>query len=366
MSAPVGIGIIGAGVISAQYLTTFARCADVEARFVADLDVARAAARAAEFGVPASGTVEELLARDDVEIVVNLTIPAAHADVSLAALAAGKHVWTEKPFALDRAAARAVLDEAERRGLRVAGAPDTMLGAGMQTAFRAIRDGLIGRPLTALVMLTEPGPESWHPSPEFLFDVGGGPLFDMGPYYLTALVNVLGPVAAVQAVGSTARTTRVIGSGPRAGTEFPVRVPTHVSALLQFAGGGSATAVFSFESALRHPTVLEVTGTTGALALPDPNRFDGDSVVWRDETEEGASVPQSGPALGRGIGVVDLARAIREGRPERASGALAAHVLDVMLSIQDAAESGTTVRLASTAPHPEPLDDVDLTRPGLA
>lgn len=361
MKTPAGVGIIGAGVICEQYLTTFARCADVDVRFIADLDAERAAARAAQFGVPASGTVEELLARDDVDLVVNLTIPAAHAEISLRALRAGKHVWTEKPFALDRESAREVLAEAERQGLRVGGAPDTMLGAGLQTAFRAIRDGLIGTPQTALVMLAGPGPEAWHPSPEFLFDVGGGPLMDMGPYYLTALVHIFGPVSAVQAVASTARATRTIGSGPRAGTEFPVHVPTHVSALLQFADGGSATAIFSFESALRHPTVFEVNGTTGGLALPDPNRFDGDSTLWRDDAEEGTPHPQEGVALGRGVGVVDIVRSIRADRPERASGELAAHVLDIMLSIADAAESGSLVRLTTTASRPAPLDDVDLT-----
>ncbi|MFD7026269.1 Gfo/Idh/MocA family protein, partial [Promicromonospora sukumoe] len=185
-----GVGIVGAGNISTQYLENLTRFADVEVRFVADLDLTRAAERAQEYGVPASGGVDELLARDDIDVVVNLTVPAVHAEVGHRILAAGKHVWSEKPLALDAEAASVLLADAQARGLRVACAPDTVLGAGIQTALRAIARGDIGDPLTATTMFHVPGPESWHPSPDFLFALGGGPLFDMGPYYVTTLVHV--------------------------------------------------------------------------------------------------------------------------------------------------------------------------------
>lgn len=357
MNGPVGVGVIGAGVISTQYLSNLRDAADVEVRMLADLDLDRAAARADEFGVPASGGVDELLARDDIEIVVNLTIPAAHAEVGIRALEAGKHVFGEKPFALDLASAEELLAAARRTGLRVASAPDTILGAGLQTARRLVASGAIGDPLTALGMFQVSGPESWHPSPEFLYARGGGPLMDMGPYYLTWLVELLGPVTGVVARGSTSHAERVIGSGPRAGTRFPVEVPTHIAGLLDFAGGASAQVVFSFQSALARAGVLELTGTDGALVLPDPNDFAGDATLWRTGSPDGETIAPTGTPLSRGHGVVDLARAIRDNRPERASGALALHVLEVMLALQASAEHGDTVAVASTVGPSAPLPD---------
>jgi predicted dehydrogenase len=190
---PVGVGVIGAGVISGEYLRNLTAFPDLAVRFVADLDTDRAKAQAEAFGVPASGTVAELLAREDIEIVVNLTIPAVHVEVGLEILRAGKHVWSEKPVAMDRESGLLLLEEARRRGLRVACAPDTVLGSGLQTGLRAIAEGQIGEPLTALAVMQASGPESWHPSPEFLFDTGGGPLFDIGSYYPTALALGCGP-----------------------------------------------------------------------------------------------------------------------------------------------------------------------------
>ncbi|MDQ4138461.1 MAG: Gfo/Idh/MocA family oxidoreductase, partial [Actinomycetota bacterium] len=290
----------------------------------------------------------------DIEIVVNLTIPAAHVEVGLQILAAGKHVWSEKPISLDRESGRRLLDEAARLGLRVACAPDTVLGAGVQTGLRTIAAGEIGTPLTALAIMQSPGPESWHPNPEFLFDVGAGPLFDMGPYYLTTLVHVFGPARRVSATASKSRATRVIGSGPRAGTEFPVNVPTAHSALIEFESGASAVALFSFESHLARTGVVEVTGVTGTLGFPDPNHFVGASSVWRDGGEP-IEIEASGSTFGRGSGVLDLARAIRTDSAEHASGELAFHVIDLMTSISEAAASGSAVELQSTAPKPEPL-----------
>lgn len=357
MSGPVGVGVIGAGVISTQYLPNLRDAADVEVRMLADLDVDRAAARAGEFGVPASGGVDELLARDDIELVVNLTIPAAHAEVGIRALEAGKHVFGEKPYALDLASAARLRDTARRTGLRAASAPDTILGAGLQTARRLVASGAIGDPLTGLGMFQVSGPESWHPSPEFLYARGGGPLFDMGPYYLTWLVELLGPVTRVVARGSTSHAERVIGSGPRAGTRFPVEVPTHVAGLLDFASGASAQVVFSFQSALARSGMLELTGTDGALVLPDPNGFDGDATLWRTGSTNAETITPKGSLLSRGHGVIDLARAIREGRPERASGGLALHVLEIMLALQSSAEHGDPVAVASTVAPSAPLPD---------
>ncbi len=360
-SGRVGVGVIGAGVISQQYLENLTRAADVSVVMVADLDTDRAAARAAEYGVPASGTVAELLARDDIEIVVNLTIPAAHVPVALDALAAGKHVWSEKPFALDLASGQALLDEAHRSGLRVACAPDTVLGAGIQTGRRLIEAGVIGEPLTALTLFQVSGPEAWHPSPEFLYARGGGPLFDMGPYYLSTLVQLLGPAARVVARGSQARASRVIGSGPRAGTAFPVEVPTHVAALIDFENGTTAQSTFSFQSSRPRVGVVEIAGTEGTLSLPDPNMFDGDLRIWRDgmfEESDAEVVTATGSTFSRGAGVVELARAIRAGRPERASGEFAFHVLDLMVSLQQSAETdGGAVDIASTVAVPPALPE---------
>lgn len=362
--APVGVGVIGAGVISAQYLANLTTFPDLEVRFVADIDLERARARAEEFGVPASGTVEELLADARIEIVVNLTLPSAHAEVDLAIIAAGKHVWSEKPIATSAEDARRVLEAAEAAGVRVAVAPDTVLGAGLQTAFRAIADGRIGAPQTATTMVLNPGPDRWHPAPEFLFQRGGGPLLDLGPYYLSTLITVFGPVVRVAAVGSIARPERVVESGPRAGTTFAVEVPTHSALLLEFEGGASAQATFSFQSAIARAGFFEITGTDGAIVLPDPNMFDGASELWTlaswkgvtgQDRPEPEQVEAVGPTAGRGLGVLDLARAIAAGVPERASGALAAHVLDVMLAAAEAAEHGTTVAVTSTVTAPEPL-----------
>ncbi|ANF32709.1 oxidoreductase [Leifsonia xyli] len=341
----VGVGVIGAGVISNEYLGNLTSFPDLDVRFVADIDVERARAQAEKFGVPGSGTVEELLADDAIEIVVNLTIPKVHVEVALQALAAGKNVWSEKPFALDRASGRELLEAGHAAGLRVATAPDTFLGSGIQSARRLVENGDIGAPLTALTLLQSPGPESWHPNPDFLFQEGAGPLFDIGPYYLTALVQLFGPVARVSATASKARETRVIGSGPRAGESFAVTVPTHVSALYEFESGQTAQSVFSFDSKLGR-TQFEVAGLDGTLVVPDPNTFEGELIVHGAKGIE--TFPSTGTTATRGIGVVELARAIRAGVPERASGEQAYHVLDIMVSTIEAGESRTPVEVQST------------------
>ncbi|MTD14822.1 gfo/Idh/MocA family oxidoreductase [Nakamurella sp. YIM 132087] len=355
--SPVGVAVIGAGVISKAYLENLTRFPDLQVHVVADLFEPVAAERAAEFGVPTSGGVETALQHPDVEIVVNLTIPAAHVEIASAAVRAGKHVWSEKPFSLDRPSGLGLLDEAAAAGLRLGCAPDTILGAGIQTARRVIERGDIGVPLAGLTMFQTPGPESWHPNPAFLFQAGAGPLFDMGPYYLTTLAQIFGSFAEVSAVGGTARPTRVIGSGPKAGEEFTVDVPTHVGLLGSFTGGGSAQSVFSFESPLVRAGFVEITGSEATLSLPDPNMFDGDLRIRRTGAEDWESIPLTGPTDGRGLGVLDMARSIRAVVPHRIPGELAYHVLDVMVSAGEALADrrvvpvDSTVEIAPTLPE---------------
>jgi predicted dehydrogenase len=353
----VGVGVIGAGVISGTYLENMTAFPDLEVLFVADIVADRARSRAEEYGVPGHGTVEQLLAMDEIEIVVNLTIPAVHAEVGRQIVAAGKSVWSEKPLALDHASGSDLLAAADAAGVRVACAPDTVLGAGIQSAMRAIARGDIGEPLTATTLFHVPGPDAWHPDPEFLFAKGAGPLFDMGPYYVTTLVHAFGAASQVSAVSSTSRTTRTIGSGPRAGTEFPVEVPTHHAALISFEGGQSAQSTFSFQNALPRMGFVEISGTEGTIVLPDPNTFEGDSTIWRFGQDEPTTLAAAGSTYGRGSGVLDLARALRGGDPERASGAVASHVLDVLLAVDEAAQTRSVVDVASTVAKPQPLDE---------
>jgi len=351
----VGVGVIGAGVISDTYLENLTAFADLEVLFVADIDLDRARTQAEAYGVPRHGTVAELLAVDDIEIVVNLTIPAVHTEVGHQIIAAGKHVWSEKPLALDHASGAALLEAAAASGLRVACAPDTVLGAGIQTAMRAIARGDIGEPLTATTLFHVPGPEAWHPNPAFLFALGAGPLFDMGPYYITTLVHAFGAASRVSAVSSKSFATRSVKSGPRAGEQFDVEVPTHHAALISFEGGQSAQSTFSFQNALPRAGFVEISGTEGTIVLPDPNTFEGESTLWRFGSDEPTTIPAVGSTFGRGSGVLDLARAIRSDAPERASGAVAAHVLDVLLAISQAAEQGALVDVESTVAKPVPI-----------
>ncbi|MEV6963990.1 Gfo/Idh/MocA family oxidoreductase [Hamadaea sp. NPDC051192] len=344
---PVGVAVVGCGTISHQYFTTLAARPEVRIIACADLDLDRAAKVALDHAVPVHGDLATVLAHPEVELVVNLTIPAAHAPVALAAIRAGKHVYTEKPFAATPAEAAEVLAQAAAAGVLTGGAPDTFLGAGLRTAARVVSDGEIGDPLSAIVLMQGPGPHRWHPDPEFLFGPGGGPLFDMGPYYLTALAVLFGPVTRVSATARKGFTERVIGQGPRAGQTFPVEVATHVTALLEYAGGQVATVVFSFDSPLSRQGFFEITGTTATLAAPNPNKFTGPVQIRRAGDSEWTDIPVPEADDGRGIGVCDLARAIRTGERHRASGELAAHVVDVMAAIQESAERSAIIELSS-------------------
>ena len=306
MAGPVGIGVIGAGTISDTYLENLTSFADTDVLAIGDLFPEAAQLKAAKYDIAAAGDVATVLDHPGVEIVVNLTIPAAHAEVAGQAIAAGRHVWNEKPLALDRFSGQRLLDDAAAAGLRVGCAPDTFLGSGLQTACRLIEQGMIGTPLTALALLQLPGPEAWHPNPAFLYAAGAGPLFDLGPYYLTALVQVFGPAASVAALGSKARERRVIGSGPKAGEEFDVTVPSHVSALAQFESGQSrrpfspstqrflvlcwrSTAptrrCFSRSQLLRRPDRHQTAGRRG---LGDGGHHDGEVLPWHGSAGDGS------------------------------------------------------------------------------
>ncbi|GAA5211617.1 Gfo/Idh/MocA family protein [Microbacterium kyungheense] len=361
MSA-VGVGIIGVGVISDTYLANLSSFPDVEVLIVGDLLLDRAQAQAEKYGVPAFGSAEDVLAHPDVQLVVNLTIPAVHVEVSRAAIAAGKHVWTEKPLGLDREGAAELLREAAEAGLRVGSAPDTLLGPGFQAARRAIEDGRIGRPLFALTTFQTQGPDLWHPSPAFLFANGAGPLLDMGPYYFSALVSLLGPVDRVAAVGTKAREERQIHTGPNAGTTFPVEVPSTIQIVTAFESGQQAQSLLSFDSALERHGIVEIHGTEGTIVIPDPNQFTGRIAyvkplgVIRDGMsfeQEWIEIEHADVQVGRGLGALDMVRAIAEGRPHVASGELGFHVLDILLSAQESAATGVTVVVESTvAPVP--------------
>lgn len=353
-TGPVGVAVVGAGVISTQYLANLTAFPDIAVLGVADLDTERAADSARAYGVPVAGDLATVLAVPEVEVVVNLTVPAAHAAVATEVLRAGRHVYGEKPLALDPAAGAALLGEAAERGLRVGNAPDTFLGAGIQSAVRAVRSGAIGTPVAATTTVQNPGPEAWHPNPEFLFQVGAGPLFDLGPYYLTALVTLLGPVSRVAATGRSSRTHRTIGSGPRAGTSFAVEVPTHVTALLEFGTGVTSDSTFSFDSPVPRKTI-EIIGTEATLSVPDPNMFEGPlRIRGRDDTEW-RDLPVTGTAAGRGLGVLDLARSLRADVPHRASGTLAQHVLATMAAIAESAEKGEFLPITVDCPQPQEL-----------
>jgi predicted dehydrogenase len=348
------IGVVGAGRISAAYLTTVPRLHNLDVVAIADLDSARAATAAdATPGVRAT-SVADLLVADDVDLVLNLTIPAAHAEIAGQAIASGKHVYGEKPLAATTREAREILDAAARAGVRVGCAPDTVLGTGVQTARASLDAGEIGLPIAATAFMVTPGHERWHPAPEFYYQPGGGPLLDMGPYYLTALVTLLGPVARVVGMASTPRATRVVGSGPSAGTRFPVEVATHVTGILEHASGALSTLVMSFDVWAGNLPRIEVYGTEGSLSVPDPNRFDGEVRIFRAEGRDWTPVPESGGYrdASRGYGVSDLARTLATGTAHRASGDLAYHVLDVMESLLSAAESSRSVTVESRCARP--------------
>lgn len=355
MASSFKIGIIGCGNISGTYATGLKKFPILELAAVADLDPARAEAKALEFGVRAS-TVEKLLADPGIDIIINLTVPKVHASVNQAILEAGKHAYGEKPFATELAEGKKVIETAHARNLRIGCAPDTFLGGGIQTARKVLDDGIIGEPVAAVANLVGRGPESWHPDPEFFYQPGSGPLMDMGPYYLTALVNLLGPIKRVTGSTRVSLEERIIGSGAKKGRKLKVEIPTHYAGVFDFHSSAVAAINMSFDVWSHTLPTLEIYGTEGSLRVPDPNTFGGPVEVRRSDEKEWHQVPLThSDKVERSIGVADLAWAVRHKRPHRASGELAYHVLEAMLAVQIASEKGAHVLIQSTVARPKAL-----------
>lgn len=357
MPTPTHIGLIGCGNISNAYFEGCQNYADlIKIAGCADLNVPHAEATATKQGLPFGGSVDDLLAREDIDIVVNLTIPGAHTEINRRALAAGKHVYCEKPFALTADDTAAVVADAAAAGLRVGSAPDTFLGAGLQTARQAIDDGMIGTPVAAFGFMLCPGHESWHPNPQFYYQVGGGPMFDMGPYYITALVNLLGPVARVSGAARTTFAERTITSEPRRGEKIAVEVPTHFSTTLEFSSGPVGTMVMSFDTPKTDLPNIIIQGTKGTLKVCDPNRFDDPCFFQAAGSNTFEVLPMThAEGRARGTGVTDLAQAIRSGRPHRASGELAHHVIETMEAAVRSPAEGRHLSIQSTCERPAAL-----------
>ncbi|BDZ65096.1 Gfo/Idh/MocA family protein [Agromyces mangrovi Wang et al. 2018] len=351
------VGIVGLGNISRAYLDTLARVPSVRITAVADLDRSRAEAVASALPEARAATVDELVASPDVDTVLNLTIPAAHADVALAAIAHDRDVYGEKPLAATLDEARAMTAAADASGVRLGCAPDTVLGTGTQTARAAIDGGRIGRPLAATAVMVTPGHERWHPNPDFYYRAGGGPLLDMGPYYVAALIHLLGPVRRVTGMSSRLRDERVITGGERAGERIRVEVATHVSGVLEHDGGALSTLTTSFDGTATTAAPIEVHGELGTLSVPDPNHFDGE--VRLAPLDDAGTWHPLAPAAGyvdaaRGVGLLDFLRADAS-RPARAGADVALHSLEVMTALLESAESGERAVLTTTVERPVPV-----------
>jgi predicted dehydrogenase len=352
---PARVGIVGCGNVTDLYLRGRDRFPMIVFAACADLDAGRAAALSAKGGFPAV-PIDGLLADPTIEIVLNLTPPTAHAGVSRAAIAAGKHVYSEKPLATTLADATAILGDAEAAGVRVGGAPDTFLGGGLQTARAVLDGGAIGRPLVANAAVMHLGPERWHPNPAFFYGPGGGPMLDVGPYYVAALVGLLGPIVEVSAVARGIGDERLVGTGPRAGETFISEVPTTVVATYAFESGVVGGFSASFDAVESDTPDIEIHGTDGSLSLGDPNTFDGHVRSHLIDATGWEPVPLAfDGTVGRGIGLNDMIEAIRGERPHRASGAFAYHVLEVLLATELAASAHRTVTVESRTLRPEPL-----------
>jgi predicted dehydrogenase len=349
------VGIVGCGVIAKHYVERATAFASFRVVACADAAADTAQAFGAGHGLNAL-EVDALLADPDIDIVLNLTPPAVHAQVIRAALDAGKHVYTEKPLATDPDDASQLLVHAERCGLRIGCAPDIFLGSAYQAGRALIDDEAIGTPLSVSASMLTGGIAAWHPNPGIFYSAGAGPLLDIGPYYFTAIAALIGPVRRVVGFATTRVTERAIEIGPRSGERFAVTVPSHTAATLELADGVLASMIMSFETEDALVTDLTIHGTHGVLALPDPNTF-SDSVRLRQGRGEWVDVPveSRGARDARGIGLHDFAEAIVEGRPHRASGALGSHVVEIACAVLDAAASGAPVTLRSDVGRPAPM-----------
>lgn len=350
------IGIIGCGNISSIYMENCQKFPHLELLACADLDEARAQSQADKFGIPNSYSVQELLSDPDIQLVINLTIPKAHAAVCIQVLEAGKHVYTEKPLAITLEEGRLILETAKKHNLLVGSAPDTFLGAGIQTAIHLIEQGEIGVPVGASAFMICRGHEHWHPDPAFYYNIGGGPMFDMGPYYLTALVALLGPIKRISGSARISYPERTVTSQPKAGVKIPVSTPTHLSGVIDFATGVIGTITTSFDAfgGTSLPPI-EIYGSEGTILVPDPNTFGGPVCIRKRDEKEFVEVPLSYGYVqnSRGLGVEDMAKAILEGGDFRAKGELAYHVLEAMHGLHDSSENGKHYIMESTCARPE-------------
>ena len=350
------IGIVGCGNISKTYFTNGPMFNDIEIVACADINMAAAEAKATEFKVKAM-TVDELLKSPEVELVVNLTIPAVHAEINLKALNAGKHVHCEKPLAITLEDGKKIIELAQRKKLRVGCAPDTFLGAGLQTCRKIIDDGWIGKPVAGTAFMMGRVPEAWHPYPFFFYQVGAGPMFDLGPYYMTALVHLLGPVKAVSASTQASFPVRIAGCKEHFGKKIKVEVPTHCSGTLEFHNGAKITVVMSWECYKHNHSPIEIYGSEGSLLVPDPNGFGGPVKVFRPGSQDWSEsvLTHSYAKNSRIIGAADIACAVKSGRPHRASGELAYHVLEIMHAFELSSKTRRHVELKSKCVQPAPL-----------
>ncbi len=353
---PVRVGLVGCGTISTAYLKAASVFPDYRIVACADLDPARAASQAASFGLD-TRDVDGLLGDPGIELVLNLTVPAAHAEVAARAVDAGKHVYSEKPLALSVQEAEGFIAGARSKQLRVGCAPDTFLGGAHQSVRAALDEDRIGRVTSGTAYMMNHGHEHWHKDPAFYYQPGGGPLFDMGPYYLTALVDLVGPVSSVLAFTDRSTAERVVGTGPREGQPIAIDVETHVAGLLRFRSGATVSLTTSFDVWSHRHTPIELYGTAGSLLVPDPNRFDGQPMVaiGREPFRDLAVTHGFAEADHRGVGLADMARAIRTDRPHRANGGLALHVLDIMQQLVEAGRTGRAIEIRTTCERPAPL-----------
>jgi predicted dehydrogenase len=355
MARKVKVGVVGCGVISDIYMSNMTkRFKNVEIVATMDLIRERAEQRAKQYNVPKVLDPEEFYKDPEIELVVNLTTPQSHTDVDLRALNAGKHVYSEKPFGLNKAEGKKVIDLAKSKGLLVGCAPETFLGGGIQMCNKIINDGLIGFPVAATAFMMGHGHESWHPDPGFYYDFGGGPMFDMGPYYLTALVSMLGPVKKVAGATKISFPTRTITSQPLNGTIIDVKVPTYVTGTLTFESGVIGTIIQTFDVWAANLPNIEIYGSEGSLRVPDPNTFGGPVMYTKPGMGkwEQIDIEFSHQENSRGIGVSDMAQSILTGRTHRAHGDMAYHVLDIMCSIHDSNDSDKILTLDSKFERP--------------
>ena len=359
MSDKVKVGVIGCGAISGAYLGMAKNFPMVEIAAVADLDMARAKAAAEKYEIARTLSVDELIADDEIEIVLNLTIPKAHVPIALQSLEAGKHTFCEKPLGIDREEGKKVIALAKKKKLRVGCAPDTFMGAGIQTARKLLDDGAIGKPVAFSAYMQGRGHESWHPSPEFYYEKGGGPMFDMGPYYLTALLNLFGPVKRITGMASIAIPERTITSEPKKGKKITVETPDHIVGLMEFENGVVGTIIQSFaiiDGGFSGSHPILINGTEAALHVPDPNGFDGTVKLRKLGEKETIEMPHTFvKGYGRSIGLADMAVALRSKREHRANGDQAFAVLDLMQGFLDSSASGKAIKPSSKYKRPAPM-----------